>query len=196
MIVDKIFELCNGVPHTGHHATLVNLLFEAQIEAARNNNNISKNAAILASVGNGRFTSACISAISTLGGIHAPVLEDKVGIYRDRSGIRKALKRGELIPGFGNSFYKEGIDPAFNKFYGYAEANFPDITAGIMGAREIILFETGLDIHPNAAAFTALTAEAIGLPYGLEPLLLIIPRSIVWAEVFVANRPNKPLFIP
>jgi len=190
-VIDAIFELCDR-KHSDKHYELVSLLFKSHIAAAQNNQNISKNAALLASIGNGTFGSACIAGIASIGGVHAPVTQARQVIYRNPRLVEPALRNGELIPGFGNSFYKDRIDPAFSDIMSFAIKEFkeeyiPVVSAGMR------IFESGKSCLPNAAAFTALTAEAIGLPDGLEPLLVIIPRSIAWAEDFVANRPNKRL---
>lgn len=155
------------------------LLFDAHALAARNNPNASKIVCSMASLGSGSFVQGVAAAILTLG--------SEVGKHGPTLGARKLL-RGEyrdkplgVYPGFGNTFYKDCIDPSFVPVYDYIRDNWPDYYAKVEHIREELL-DNGKTLFPNPAMITAIVCEILGVKDGLECVLLIVPRLQEWAR--------------
>ncbi len=88
------------------------------------NPSISHNAFLQAFEGSGSITQAIAAALLTTGRKHAPITEARglLNIYRRDSLaatriVQQALMDNVKIPGLGNSFYKDEIDPLFMESY-------------------------------------------------------------------------------
>jgi citrate synthase len=176
MIAAQIFSICNeGVKDGG----LLDVLFKAHAAAAENNVPVSSWGAINVAVGGGGFDKAVIAAICMTGTIHAPV-----------TAARRAIFHGDhydIVPGFGNSFYKDSIDPSFFEMDEYLYRKYPDEHGAIIATQIDLNKRLGVEVYPNAAAYTAAVAELINLPEGLEQILFILPRITVWAKQYNEN---------
>lgn len=172
MIIEQIFSLCGD---SVQDKKMLELLFIAHATAAETNVPVSSGAVINSAIASGDFDKAVISAICMTGDVHAPVRAARNVIFRGYSAVGK-------IPGFGNSFYKDEIDPAFVPLDIYLSNYYPEVRIKITEANSKC---SGL--YPNAAAYTAAVAEIINLPEGLEQLLFILPRLCVWAKQYKDN---------
>jgi citrate synthase len=173
---------------------LLNALMKAHQSAARDNANASSGVAQIAWGGSGNFLTAVIGAVSTLGDLHGPFDQArKLFSLATEADVKSAIERRQLVPGFGCSFHRGDIDPAFNQVRDLLSADWPDVqarmqalTQWVNSARRIYAGDAGAQkstIYPNAALFTAAVATVVGVPAGLEPVLFILPRIIVWAEL-------------
>jgi citrate synthase len=87
------------------------------------------------------------------------------------------IKVGLRVPGFGNSFFKDKIDPAFQPAFDLlsipTQNHLQQIAMAIGTAK-------GVSIFPNAASITAAVAWELGLPLGGEFLLFLLGRGASW----------------
>lgn len=165
--------------------SITGALFRAHSNAAiKNESNLSNQAVALAAQGSQSFCQSVIAGLATLGKSHAPVTEARRLLYQTTiPDIDKMIASGKRIPGWGNSFYKESLDESWVEFDALLKAEHPahhhtleTITA--------LLASHGKKLWPNAAAYTAVTAQIIELPWGTELQLVIVPRVYVWAEIY------------
>lgn len=174
---------------------LRHLIVKAHYEAAINNQgNISVVASLAAYQGSGNPYQAIAAGILSMGGMHAPIDAARSLVKRyneDRGKFREMiaylLKAKIRIPGFGNSFYKDQIDPSFQPAYN----KYLEIT-GLYNPVEIISEMVNRDckergkpfLHPNAAIITAAIAELLELPPGQEISLALQGRITAWVNLF------------
>ena len=185
--MNPILDLCKNKDEQ-----LLDVLFEAQASAARNNQNASSVAVKMAGMGSGSFDKAVIAAICMIGSIHAPVSQTRELMFdRDIETIEGKIiaivQNGGKVPGFGNSFYKDSIDPSFLNIAEYINSNYERTRNRIFWAGVYVEKATGTLLFPNAAMFTAATADILGFPKGVESLLFIASRLPVWAEIFISK---------
>lgn len=172
-----------------YDAELVENLFACHRVAARANQNASSVAAQIAWHGSRNMTQAIIAALATTGETHAPVAEVRSFLFFDLPNafwpinISSLVAHGHRIAGFGNSFYKDQVDPAFHPIEARCREFCPQLN---IIQKE--LWKCGKKIYPNAAAFTAIVAEKIGLRTGCEILLFALPRLAVWADLATAEQ--------
>lgn len=158
---------------------LLATLFEAHRTAATDNANLSKALVNEAARGSLNFITAIIAGLSCLGGVHAPVTAARKVIYFwPRARLQTMINCGAMIPGWGNAFFKDKIDPAFVPLARLLVEEYPKETERLDAITELLRPKKLL---PNAAAYTAVTAELLGLHFGLEVALFLAPRLPVWA---------------
>lgn len=161
------------------HEELVSQLVFAHQDAARTNQNASSQIAVIASKGSGDFSKGVIAGIASIGGAHAP-------LYQARQVYRHATKdwiaTQKIVPGFGNSFYKDKIDPSFELLDKYIRKEYPTAAGRIDELHGYVK-----KVYPNAALYTAAVCEICEVPDGLESALFIISRVPVWAAQVVGK---------
>lgn len=160
--------------------TMLELLCDAHEAVAKSNASASNQMA--ASMGQARvdLKSAIIASLSIIGGRHAP-------IAKIRMFLKTGFSEGGIVPGWGNSFYKDEPDPATLEIAKYIERNRPDWHRQITLQTESLHLD-GKKIFPNIGCYTAVVAEIIGLPYGAELALVVLPRMVTWTKLFLKNR--------
>jgi citrate synthase len=99
----------------------------------------------------------------------------------EKQVVQVMIRRGQMIAGFGNSFYKTSIDPAFNDVMAILQVSFPKVMARI---NELSgwLIEAGKPLYPNAALITAAVCSELGIRGGTETSLFILWRLPVWVN--------------
>jgi len=160
-------------------ARLVELVFEAHQVAAKNNASASSEAVCMAAGGSGSFRQAVVAALMTLGIRHGPIGAARLVFTTDSY---HSIESGAKIPGWGNSFFKDGIDPAWQKVDDYLKEHFEQEWSKVDAVTNE-LHAAGKRIYPNAAIYTAIACELCHVPAGLEELFFILPRLPVWAEL-------------
>jgi citrate synthase len=156
---------------------LAQLVMEAHRKSALANPNASKQAVMLAAAGSYSIEGGIVAGIATLGGAHGPVLLARRAIYSTDEVNNLVLKR-ERVPGWGNSFYPHG-DPAWVPVRNYLAEHHPGHIARLDNLTGVI----GKRIQPNAAAYTAVAAEVLEMPYGTELLLFLMGRLPAWVAL-------------
>lgn len=174
----------NQEPLTEPEARLVAALYSAHSQCVFRPN-CSTAACQQAAGGSRSLPQSIIAALACLGDMHGPIEEAYDELQRD--GIMDSLApfvtRITKVAGWGNSFIKGQIDPAFVPVDQCLEANFPRTHSRI---KEITnsLHARGKHIFPNPACYSAATALILGMPRHLSPLLFIQARVEAWASVF------------
>jgi len=143
------------------------------------------------------FGSACIMAIASLGGLHAPV-EQAMNLLLNPNAIRIAevlLQDGSKVPGWGSSFIKGEKDPVFDTL-DYMLYN-PGIHTKYSTLWHLITDITdhlrSKDIYPNAACYTAACCILNEIPPCVAVKTLIQGRIDSWSDIYINNyNPRLP----
>ena len=94
------------------------------------------------------------------------------------------LSNGLKVPGFGNSFFKQEIDPCWLEVADFLMVEYPQVVDAIQKL-QAALSAKGLELQPNAAMFTGAAAMLAGFPVGTEPALFIVPRIGAWVQASI-----------
>jgi citrate synthase len=166
---------------------LFQAVFDAHDSAARKNHNASSGAALNSFFGSGHLTNAIASAILSVGNNHGPINEARV-VYEnfDENYFKHSVKLGNKIAGFGNSFFKDKIDPSWSNVDELIRSKFSKAASRIDELHKWMK-ECGKSVHPNAALYTAVLCNEIGLIHGLESVLFILSRTSAWASMCIQN---------
>lgn len=165
-------------------------VLEAHSKAALDNQNQSSVAVQLAAAAGVPFHQAVAAALATLGGLHGPVTQARrVIFYRHRDEIVRAIESGLRIPGWGNSFHKDGTDPAWLEVEQVLSVEHPEHWQQLHRITLMLKKYGGVVLYPNAAAFTAVAAEVLGSPLGTELSLFLVGRVGAWAELYARHKP-------
>jgi citrate synthase len=167
------------LPFVDKHPELLECLIAAHQQAAQHTSNASSTIAVVATQGSHDFSKGVIAATASIGGSHAPLAQARQ-VYR--YATKEWVESQKIVPGFGNSFYKDKVDPAFEQVLDMLAADFPEADKRI---HELHCWVK--KVHPNAALITAAVCEVCGIPDGLESALFIISRVPVWASQVVSK---------
>jgi citrate synthase len=149
-------------------------------------NNPSTAALLVAFDASGSYPQALISALSTLGERHGPI----VATYEFLCGpdpeqtARRMLSNGERIPGWGTSFKD---DETWNPVRDLMRARFVTMAKTLDAVTEV-MHTAGKMIHPNPSAYTAATAILLDLPKDLSPWLLVQGRLAAWSTLLLSAK--------
>lgn len=175
--------------------TLLALVVDAHATAAVNNaGNASNLAASIYGQTGSPVTASIIAAMLTMGGAHAPAQQARQWLFRRLGDDESAwdslaaqdVADGAQIPGYGNSFHKDDIDPALEPTAELLMDAWPTAHKRIMAGFNALKAK-GPGLFPNLAAYTGAVAEIIDLPEGLESVIVIMPRIPVWASCWAVT---------
>ena len=179
----EILDLCENK----EDKEILRLLFEAHEFAAERNESASSNLFKMSCFGSGDFDKAVIAAIAMTGNLHAPIKDTRrILFHTSKQNILDMIDHGEKIPGFGNSFYKDGVDPSFIELNRYIRDRYFTIYKIVPWTQEMLRL-SGKILYPNAALYTAIVAEIIGFKNGAESFLFIYSRLPIWAKMAPIN---------
>ena len=166
---------------------LLQAVFDAHDMAARNNQNASSGAAVNAFFGSAQLTNAIASAILTLGDAHGPIGPARF-VYEkfDERSLKSAILSGMKIPGFGNSFFKDSIDPAWSRVREIIEVDFKKANDRINQLHRWMK-EVGKDVHPNAALYSAVICNELAMIHGSESAIFVLARTAAWTSLCMKN---------
>jgi citrate synthase len=160
-------------------AELLKRCLEAHAESALRPN-VSTQVLQMAAGGSGDYTKSLVAALSTVGGMHAP-LEETYHFLLAQDEVTE-LTPGMQLPGWGSSFEKDGCDPLWLgvqeqlfKHYLKLKGRIESVTAA--------LHALGKKIYPNASCYTAATGIAIGLPSNCLAWLFVQGRLENWTMI-------------
>lgn len=164
---------------------LLALLQWSHYQAALKNDNTSSAAAVAVFKASGDIGKAIAAATLAQGGLHAPI-EGARRVLEDSAYAGQLLAQGRKVPGFGNSFYKDKIDPCFETTY----------WALPMGARDrIARIQNGCprleNLYPNAAIITAAACVQVGIPAGAEPMIFAYCRVPAWTRLCLGTKVSR-----
>lgn len=171
-------------PETEERGMAVMTLFRAVCEAhyvsATENDNVSSAAVRLVRSGNpGQPMAAIAAAVLTVGQRHGPVDDARAMWRMDDDELRALRDSGATVAGFGNAFWKDDIDPAWNPVRDILTSLFPE-EAKRLEAKAAIMQEKSTKLHPNPGCFTAIACEVGGIPQGRSHLLYLFGRIPAW----------------
>lgn len=161
---------------------LLNLCLEAHAQSALRQN-ISTSVLSQSAFGSLDYTKSLIAALSTVGGIHAPLLETWNVLQAPIGDIEKVIDAGGKIPGWGSSFEKGKPDEIWTPVETHLREHFTAITDRI-DAITHLLQSKGKNLFVNASCLTAATGIALGIPPQLLPYLFIRGRLDNWSVIF------------
>lgn len=179
------------IPYVGElddaQQRLLDAVIAAHQKAARSNKNVSSITMLNASMGSGRLENGIAAAIMTMGNQHAPLIGAR-GLYENgqKEIVLAMLSKKMKIPGFGNSFYKTSLDPAWEEVWSIIQTSFPRIENRIAEISSWLI-EGGKPLYPNAAMLTAATLSEIGWRGGTEQSLFILSRLPVWVDALTED---------
>jgi citrate synthase len=157
-------------------------LLEAHANAAKNES-ASHVAFVVTATTTSDFGRALIAALATLSGFHAPITGARAVLYKP-GFLDYLLTTGARVPGWGNSFYKTGIDPALTTADSVLRAEHPEAAAHLDATTKRVEEHAKCVLFPNIAAYTAIEAELSSVPVGTELSILIHGRLPEWARHF------------
>ena len=154
------------------------------------------------------FGSACIMAIASLGGLHAPI-EQTMELLSYPTAIRIAevlLQDGSKVPGWGSSFVKGKKDPIFEELNSMIYncdmklwCLITDLTDDLSDfhfsliRNSKLLIKSDKDIYPNAACYTAACCILNEIPPCVAVKTLIQGRIDAWSDIYINNyNPRLP----
>jgi citrate synthase len=165
---------------------LLQAVFDAHDMAARDNQNASSGAAMNAFIGSGSLENGIASAILTIGERHGPITQARIAYEQlNERTFESAILSGIKIPGFGNSFFKHGIDPAWIRVREIIDVDFPRASDRIKQLHGWMK-EAGKDVHPNAALYSAVACSELGMIPGSESAIFILSRIAAWTSSCIA----------
>ena len=175
-------------PLSGDENALLEALFKAHSEAVTREN-ISSVLAANAALGSGRYSNGISAAVSSIGGIHAPI-EDTIDAIQfamnggggARRYVVSKLSLGEKVPGWGNSFFKGEVEPGWEGVRELTAKIDARIITAIDGVTQA-LHDAGKLLFPNPSAYTAAAAIIIGIPIKVSALLFITARISGWTQI-------------
>jgi citrate synthase len=182
---------------------LMEELQEAHYKAALDNQNISKMAALTVFDGSDNPMNAIAAGLLSTGGIHGPLTETRelLRMYNQDKDFCIAymtdmVKGGGKIPGLGNSFFKDKVDPAFSpalELYVQTCNDLGEDSLVINFAKDANLAieqakGVNKNLYLNASAITAGITELLGGCKYIENWFFIAGRSRAWIEI-MATKP-------
>jgi citrate synthase len=177
------------VPFLGHlderKSRLLGLTVIAHQQACTNNQNASKEICKCVAKCGGRIEGGIASAILSLGGTHAPLADAREMYLRGNHFlISKKLSENSnyKVPGFGNSFFRDSVDPAWIPVDSFLKESFPLSRDKITQLKNDVELATGKRLFPNAALFTAAVCEICEIPIGMESSIFILSRLPIWMD--------------
>lgn len=137
----------------------------------------------LAASGSGNFYQAIAMATLTLGGQHAPLLDVYAMLDSENPALeaRKRLVAGKRVPGWGNAFHKDCIDPAWDGVVSMLEKQ--PVWERVTAIQEV-LDSYNKKLFPNPGCLSACIAITVGLPKHLAPWVGVMGRMTGWAQLF------------
>lgn len=160
---------------------LLEAVMVAHQRSAVENGNVSSEVFRNAVSGSGSFRQAVCAGILSTGGPHAPIAQARA-VFESGTveAIEKAISAGKKVPGFGNSFYKGRMDPAWESVLGILAEDFINAYLRLCNLSRPI---GDKKVLPNAAMFTAIACHICGIPHGLEDSLFMVSRIPAWADM-------------
>lgn len=154
-------------------------------DASALRHNISHDALILATQGSGDYVHAVTAAMMTIGGAHAPVVATCYALqHPDPSAlVSSCLEKGVKVPGWGNGFVKDGVDPLWRE----VDAMLREMDVPLMAKVDAItdaLHRAGKLIYPNPSCYTAAVAVTSGIQTEASPFLFISGRLAAWTREY------------
>lgn len=170
-------------PLTEHESTLLNLCLEAHVTSVHRDN-ISTAVVRNVAAGSFNFTNAVAAALLSVGGQHAPLIGAWEALLSPVENLKQHIELGGIVPGWGSSFQKEGIDPVWQSLSDHIATQFHEQIGRKIEEVTLALHEQGKQIYPNIACLTAATGIILKMPPQLVGWFFIQGRLAEWGKVF------------
>ena len=179
-----------------HCHQLLSLVLTAHFNSARNQNNISSTYFFNTLLITDNMASAIASAVLTIGKEHAPITQARTVFSKwSHQDIANAIERGEKVPGFGNAFYKDDIDPAWFPVRDYLRTFMPAVHAHLDNLTLAVNTEIQKrsnknvnPIFPNPAMYSAIVTELFGWEEGSELSFFVLARLPAWVSLVFGTK--------
>lgn len=155
----------------------VNLAHDASTRRA----NISAEVFKAAAIGSGSYTHALVAAISTIGGLHAPLEQTMQFLSLDNPVAAIDISK---IPGWGSSFERGHKDPIWLEVDYILKDRFPQMYDKIDSVTNEFQ-RLGKNIYPNPSAYTAATCLILGVPEKIATYIFIAARLQGWTKLML-----------
>ena len=139
-----------------------------------------------AATGSGLYVQAIAAALMTLGDKSGPLEEAHRFLNSRAIGTAKLdefIAGGGRVPGWGNPQIKNRPDPAFEEVLELLDNHWPELHARLASVTQA-LHAAGKRLHPNAAAYSAAVATALGIPGHSIGYLWVLGRLGAWSATF------------
>lgn len=152
--------------------------------------NVSQAVFLNAASGSNSILSGVAAALCSTGGLHAPITETYAFLTVPDPVVETSLAVADKrkIPGWGNSFAKDGYDPLWETVHcWFASFRHRWMEERVLKVTEQ-LHAAGKKIYPNPSCYTAAAAIALEMPAHLAPILFLPGRLDGWAKIYHDNQ--------
>ena len=174
------------------HPPLHKELLKVHDQLARRNN-LSTDLIAASALVEKDFGSACIAAIATLGGLHAP-LEQTMYLLLVEDSVQIAdniISSGLRVPGWGSSFAKDHSDPLFDILDSKLSRIDDELYCKIVSITNLLLNKTKKRLFPNAACYTAACCIINDIDPRVALKTLVQGRIEAWSEIYLQNYKSR-----
>ena len=166
------------------------LLFQAVLQAHEQSalrENISREVIRLAAMGSGDYLQAIVAGLSSLGGLHAPLVQtwDLLDADDPTFEAKAMLRQDERVPGWGNGFVKGGPDEIWKDVERLVGQEDPRMIANINDVTQL-LQSRGKMIYPNPSCWTAAVGHILGFGRQTTAFLFVQGRLGAWTHYLKA----------
>jgi citrate synthase len=178
-----------GAAPNEEHERLISLLAVCHQSATISNNNASSAALGLAASSGASLWQSVAAGLLTFGDKHGPVTGAREVLYRvSDEELAERVEDKEYIPGWGNAFFKHGIDPSWPRMDHLIRSDYPDHYEKVERVGKAILKGRGVVLYPNASTYTAVVCELIGIDIGAEPVIALACRLPAWGSQYLSAK--------
>jgi citrate synthase len=167
---------------------LFEIVSRAHVESTYRDNP-STIAVKLSAQSSGKFGNAVIAALSMLGNPHGPVQEatEMLSSSDPLEFAKVYIDGGGKVPGWGTSFVKGKLDPAWEEANTFVKENYQELHS-IVDEITRMLHDRGKMIFPNPACYTAITAIVNDIPADAASYVFISSRLPAWFDIYMKER--------
>lgn len=173
-------------PLAASQAKLLQLVMEAHDKSAARGN-ISTVVLCNAAVGSGDYFKSLAAALCTVGDAHAPLIQTYsflASFDPDKmEAFQRHIEMGGKVPGWGNSFVKDGPDEMWKGVADHIAEHWPELHAKVQRVTDE-LHARGKMVWPNPSLWTAATAAVLEMPPMIMGWLFVQGRLNAWTRTF------------
>ena len=168
---------------------LTKLVMLAHYNSARNQQNASTMFFTNTLHLTGSMANATASAVLTLGETHAPIAQAReVFEVWTENDVYDTIQGGYRVFGYGNSFHKDSIDPAWYPVWEYLSVAFKKEYVHLGELTSWVNTHSSKPLYPNPAMFSAILCHILRWRVGSEMSLFILARIPAWVESGLENQ--------
>jgi hypothetical protein len=169
----------------GDHTALWSAVYKAHRASGYSNASLSKVLVNLIGQSSGSFAHSVTAGMMALGKKHGPIAQARDDIlYTTPASVAVLVKDGIKIAGFGNTFFKDQIDPSWSEVVTILRTSYPETWAKVQALQDA-LHAAGKTLYPNPGGLSAAACIATELERGLEEAIFVMPRMQVWLDEYI-----------